>query len=121
MKLRVFGSSRDKESGLWQVYTYDSTSERLLALASFTEQVKAETAAFDLVHASVKGQEAQVLEEIARNQYAPPFGFHSLIEAAIHLLIYDTIEHSEVPQPGTSEVSVRRTDLDQIFVVTSLN
>jgi hypothetical protein len=118
MKLRTFGSSRHKESGQWQVWSYDNATDRVEPMATFVDQVKAETSAFDLAHAAAKGREAECKDEIVRQRDFPPIGFHFIMEVAIKALIQDTVDWSNEPESGKCEVAVRRTELDQIFVVT---
>ena len=90
----------------------------IVPLAGYPEQLAAETAAFDLAHAAAKRQEVQCIADVARHRPEEPVAFDTLIEAAIKVLVYDAVEWSTAPEPGKCEIAVRRTELDQIFVVT---
>jgi hypothetical protein len=117
MNCLIFGSSLHQESGKWQVWAYVEDEDYVHPLGAYDDQLKAETAVFDIAHTAAKAQDPDGIEEILKNKTGEGRRFSQKEEAMLKTLVKDAVAESSPPEAGKASVSVRRTDYDQIYVV----
>ncbi|MCK6479438.1 MAG: hypothetical protein L6R43_04600 [Planctomycetes bacterium] len=115
----VIGSSKDTLDAFWRVWVYDDATKTPVPRGHYREKRKADTVAFDLVHATAKQASESEIEAILSDRDADPTPLRPKVAVMLGCLAEEAIRMApQLAEPGKAGITVlSKQPEDTIHVV----